>query len=270
MKRASQVYALSIGAALLLTTTAHAGPPKDPPTKCAPDAVLVGPTCMDTYEASVWFIPAQVGGKSNKGLIKKVRKGKATKADLIAGSAFQLGTVSDNYAPCLDHGEACNHIYAVSLPTVVVPSANITWFQASIACANAGKRLPTNDEWQAAVTGTPNSALDNGTTDCNTSGVETAPIGSRSGCVSEFGAYDMMGNVSEWVANWMPRSTACGTWAGSDDAQCLAGADTTGGEPGALLRGGDYNDGAAAGPLAVSGSDGPSSSSDGIGFRCAR
>ena len=36
----------------------------------------------------------------------------------------------------------------------------------------------------------------------------------------------------EWVADWVPRSTACGTWGGgvspTGDAQCLGGAATTG------------------------------------------
>ncbi|MGH8477343.1 MAG: SUMF1/EgtB/PvdO family nonheme iron enzyme, partial [Methylococcales bacterium] len=30
------------------------------------------------------------------------------------------------------------------------PSGKITWFQAQQACVNAGKRLPTNAEWQMA------------------------------------------------------------------------------------------------------------------------
>jgi hypothetical protein len=62
--------------ALLIATAAAAAPPKDPPTKCAPDAALVGTTCVDKYEASVWMVPAENGaGKSNKGVVKKIRKG---------------------------------------------------------------------------------------------------------------------------------------------------------------------------------------------------
>jgi signal transduction histidine kinase len=36
--------------------------------------------------------------------------------------------------------------------------------------------------------------------------------GSRSSCKSARGAFDMVGNLYEWVADWVPRSTACGTW----------------------------------------------------------
>ncbi len=42
------------------------------------------------------------------------------------------------------------------------------------------------------------------------------------------------------------------------------------GEPGALIRGGNYFNGSEAGPLAVRGVSAPSSWFDNIGFRCAR
>jgi len=70
--------------------------------------------------------------------VRKIPLGRATAADLTAGGATQLGTAVDDYAPCTDNGENCaNDIYAVSLPSVL-PAANVTWFQAQEACANAG------------------------------------------------------------------------------------------------------------------------------------
>jgi formylglycine-generating enzyme required for sulfatase activity len=154
----------------------------------------------------------------------------------------------------------------------VTPSAFITWFQAQQACTNAGKRLPSNAEWQAAVAGTPDPGPDNGTTDCNTGTFTVALTGSRSSCVSSRGAFDMVGNLDEWVSDWVPRSTTCGAWGAgvspTGDDQCLAGAATTG-EPGALLRGGDFGRGSPAGPLTVE-ANRPSDASDEIGFRCAR
>jgi formylglycine-generating enzyme required for sulfatase activity len=83
----------------------------------------------------------------------------------------------------------------------------------------------------------------------------------------------MVGNLYEWVADWMPRSTACGTWSAgvspTGDFQCLAGAGTTG-EPGALVRGGGFVNGTVAGPLSVLGLNGPSSAAFDLGVRCAR
>jgi len=272
MKKRLHANVAIVGTAMALcASVAHAAPPKDPPTKCAPDAVLVGSSCVDKYEASVWRIPStNLAGKSNERLVKKVRKGKADVQDLLDGNATQLGTGGDDYAPCGDKGELCKFtIIAASLPGVT-PSAYITWFQANIACVEAGKRLPSNKQWQMAVTGSPDPGGDNGTTDCNTASAFAAvATGSRSSCVSAFGAYDMVGNLDEWVADWVPLSTTCGSWSGSGDNQCLAGADTAG-EPGALLRGSDFNSGAFAGPLAVLGLIEPSFSDDGMGFRCAR
>ncbi len=227
---------------------------------------------MDKYEASVWRVPGPM--TINEGLVKKIERGEATVEDLMAGAATQLGGLAgDNYAPCLDSGQNCtNDIYAISLPAVT-PARFITWFQAQQACKNARKRLPTNAEWQAAVAGTPDPGPDNGTTDCNTGNSASPVAGSRSSCVSAEGAFDMVGNLWEWVADWVPLSAVCGNWSfgvsPTGDRQCLAEAANTG-EPGALLRGGSLFEDSLAGPLAVAGFFEPSSQSSDIGFRCAR
>src|SRR5439155_21115990 len=115
-----------------------------------------------------------------------------------------------------------------------------TWFQAVAACRNAGRRLLSNVEWQAAALGTPDPGAAPGSEDCNTKSAGTDLTGARAQCVSNVGAFDLVGNVWEWVAEWVPRSTNCGSWGTfSDDAQCLAGAEapspTT--QPGVLARG---------------------------------
>ncbi len=105
---------------------------------------------------------------------------------------------------------------------------------------------------------------------CNVSSGGVANTGSAAGCVSDVGAFDMVGNLFEWVAEWVPRSTICGSWSSfSDDFQCLAGAADTG-APGALLRGGAFGYGTAAGVFAVGGGFPPSYASDTFGFRAAR
>ncbi len=263
-------------AAVLATTLVLAASPANaqgakPLTKCAPDAVVSGTVCMDTYEASVWRLPDPLG--ANKGLVKKIQHGKATVADLLGAGATQLGIASDDYAPCVDSGQNClDDIYAVSVPGVT-PSSRLTWFQAQAACENAAKRLPSNAEWQAAVTGTPDPGPDNGVSDCNTfSGFVTSPTGARASCVSTRGAFDMVGNKQEWVADWVPFSEACGTWSAgvspTGDAQCFAGAALSG-EPAALVRGGSFF-GSQAGPLWITAFFVPSSAYDYLGFRCAR
>jgi len=257
-------------AGLLLLASAAGAQGAKPLAKCAVDAVVSGTVCMDKYEASVWRVtdPAV----EDASLVKKIQQGKATHEDLLE-AAEQLGN-GDDYGACTDEGQSCADIFAVSLAGVP-PSANTTWFQAQQACKNSRKRLPTSAEWQAAVAGTPDAGADNPPTTCNTASAMTkVSAGSRSACVSFDRAFDMVGNLREWVADWVPRSTTCGDWPNAisaTDDQCLAGASSDPiDEPGALLRGGDFSDGTAAGPFAVDGRFSPSDASFEIGFRCVR
>ena len=237
---------------------------------CPPDSVSSGAGCMDRFEESAWRVPNASTG--NADLVAKIRQGTATEADLVVAGATQLGKVGDDYAPCEDDGSRCaNDVFAVSL-VAVSPAAFATWFQAGEACANSGKRLPTNAEWQLAASGTPDPGPDDGVSDCNTASASLPQTGQRDGCVSSRGAFDMVGDVAEWVADWVPRPTSCVGWASfSDDDMCLSGADTTQPTPAALVRGGAFASigGPSAGPLAVH-PFAPTRSASFIGFRCAR
>jgi formylglycine-generating enzyme required for sulfatase activity len=85
-----------------------------------------------------------------------------------------------------------------------LPWRYISQNQAAIICARAGKRLPSSAEWQQAALGTPDKAGDWQATDCNVAknwlgAGESGPTGSAENCKSASGAYDMSGNVWEWV-----------------------------------------------------------------------
>ena len=254
--------------------------------KCSPDSVKVGTVCVDTYEASVWQIPP-----SNTSLVKLVQAGKATLAKLTAGGATQLSPSSSctpgypanfpntgDWTPVLGSNPPSPGVYALSIPGVL-PTACISWFQANQACLLSGKRLLTNREWQGAAASTPDPGTDNGTTDCNISAAG-APVntGSRSSCKSAWGVFDMVGNLGEWVADWADLAANCTDWTTSagipgGDASCFGGPGGAGSNslPGALIRGGDFVNGAGAGVFAVEALSDPSFSlAAGIGFRCAR
>ncbi len=272
MKRHLMNVLLAAALVTGLASAAVAAFPTLPVTKCGADAVVAGTVCIDRYEASAWRVPDPT--TTNASLVRRIQQGKATAASLAAAGATQLGIGhNDDYAPCADSGQSCDDVYAVSVPGVM-PSANLTWFQAQAACANTRKRLPSNAEWQAAVTGTPDPGDDDGTTDCNTASAFAAvATGSRAACVSSRGAFDMVGNLYEWVADWVPHATTCASWSPgvspTGDDQCLAGAATTG-EPAALLRGGGFFSRSLAGPLAILATNPLSNPNVTIGFRCAR
>jgi hypothetical protein len=206
---------------------------------CPNNMALVGSICVDRYESSVWSSPD--GGT-------------------------QYGATEDDY-PCDDDGQDCTDIYARSV-TGVRPSVAITYFQAQQACANVGKRLLTNSEWQMAVAGTPEG------NPCAVSTVSPlARVIALTGCRSNYGTFDMVGNVGEWVAEWVPRSTAAPGWGDfSDDFMSLAGASVEDG-PGGLIRGGTFRPGGAPGgdgPFYISAGLRPDGSDLAAGFRCAR
>lgn len=82
------------------------------------------------------------------------------------------------------------------------PWVNVPLHEALAVCAKVGKRLPTNKEWYRAALGTPDSVSPDDATLCalgRTGQTRSDLTGNRSRCVSSYGAYDMVGNVWEWV-----------------------------------------------------------------------
>ncbi|HEX9879429.1 MAG TPA: SUMF1/EgtB/PvdO family nonheme iron enzyme, partial [Candidatus Binatia bacterium] len=212
---------------------------------CPPGMVVVGPLCVDKYEASVW--------SSQDNL------------------ATQYGISSSDY-PCSLNGNDCRgKIFAMSLPDVT-PSRFVTWFQAQQACANAGKRLLTNAEWQMAAAGTP----DDGAL-CNTQLGDVMASGSQAGCVSAWVVHDMVGNLDEWVADWFQDNSRIDSGSMSTEEfgfDGIFGVDEAFPEhhrfPGAMLRGGHFNRDTQAGVFALNVSRGPSDRDAQFGFRCGR
>ena len=167
----------------------------------------------------------------------------------------------------------------------VMPWRYVTRDQAMSMCARIGKRLPTNDEWYHLSLGV---AQVHDT--CNISSKQASKTGSFEQCVSPQGAYDMVGNVWEWVSDdviegmyndhLLPDTGYVAQVDGtgmpivtSTEEQALFGNDYFWSKNiGAygVLRGGYYDSGTDAGIYAVHADTVPTSASAGIGFRCVQ
>ncbi|MEW5938228.1 MAG: SUMF1/EgtB/PvdO family nonheme iron enzyme, partial [Chloroflexota bacterium] len=181
------------------------------------------------------------------------------------------------YGACLNSGacEPNNGLHSYTRPSYFgnpefhdYPVIYVKWSDAKAFCEWRGARLPTEAEWEKAARGTDGRTHPWGEgLECNKSNFggcsgDTVSVESLPDGMSPYGLYNMTGNVWEWVADWYsetfyldspldnPRGPTAGTYH--------------------VLRGGSWLD--LGGDLRASlrRDPGLASSSNNIGFRCAR
>ncbi len=249
------------------------------------EMVKVGDFWIDRYEATVWE--------------------KADCSGIIYGTNELTDADQMNDVGFINNGNYQVKLFACSI-TGELPTRYATWFQAQQSCALSGKRLCSNAEWQLAVSGTPDPGSwpdsdpvggctqgpsVNSGQQCVTCGNGPRSTGSSwsglfsTSCMSNWGAFDMIGGLGEWVdlwgqygLPWMTENEHNNTilpWPEdyfSDLTGSINGStfENRNGMPASLIRGGYYTNGENAGAFFVLADNGPSDSGCYTGFRCCR
>ena len=127
-------------------------------------------------------------------------------------AAFEIDeteVTQDQYAACVTAGACDAPMCAWDCENGDFPASCVTWDLAKMYCAWAGKRLPTEAEWEKAARGTDGRKYPWGNTEPTCTEVNMSGCGEKAQVVashpagaSPYGALDMAGNMVEMLYDW--------------------------------------------------------------------
>ena len=178
----------------------------------------------------------------------------------------------------LDNGNYLKH-WKLNPPTTQGdhPVVNVNWYAAVAYCRYAGKRLPTEAEWEHAARGGLNALfpwgnqpVDNSRANFSDAGLSTtSPVGKYP--ANGYGLFDMAGNVWQFLADeWKPYSSASQKNPVAGGNRFLDGPAFLTVKTRRVIRGGSFGGAPVNMWVEYRDSHPPDGSRDFVGFRCAK
>jgi eukaryotic-like serine/threonine-protein kinase len=239
-------------------------PPPPPPTPVAPPFATMGQPTPPSPVVSGMATPAIEPTRSAAPVEAPLSSGECPAGmTFVPGGTFEMGSSGED--PLAGFGELpagavrvaafCIDTYEFPNEAGALPLVSVTWEMARSFCEKRGRRLCSEAEWERACKGPVNARFPfgNGANDsiCNVSRPGRAsarrPSGSFPGCRSDFGVFDLAGNVAEWTQT---------AWSGD--------------VPDKVIKGGASDQNVSAGRCAARANEPAQSRQSNLGFRCCK